>query len=97
MAVVIYSGRSERAERIPVDDAMIIEPLPEEEAKKVEIVRGPNIQPLPIPDAPEQYLKAQISLKTVDNITTDDYSGKRRVLQHALQYSAHEPVLLSSL
>ena len=51
---------------------MIIEPLPEEEAKKVEIVRGPNIQPLPVPDAPEQHLQAQISLKTVDNITTDD-------------------------
>ena len=59
-------------EEFPVDDSMIIEPLPEEEAKKVEIVRGPNIQPLPIPDAPEQHLKAQISLKTVDNITTDD-------------------------
>lgn len=55
-----------------VDDAMLIKPLPLEEAKKVEIIRGPNIKPLPIPDAPEQYLAAQISLKGGDNISTDD-------------------------
>lgn len=80
----------------PVNDAMIIEPLPEEEAKKVEIVRGPNIQPLPIPDAPEQYLKAQISLKTVDNITTDDitpasaeFSSMRSNIPLMSQYCYH--------
>ena len=80
----------------PVDDAMIIEPLPEEEAKKVEIVRGPNIQPLPILDAPEQYLKAQISLKTVDNITTDDitpasaeFSSMRSNIPLMSQYCYH--------
>ncbi len=80
----------------PVDDAMIIEPLLEEEAKKVEIVRGPNIQPLPIPDAPEQYLKAQISLKTVDNITTDDitpasaeFSSMRSNIPLMSQYCYH--------
>lgn len=56
----------------PVDDSMIIKPLPLEEAKQVEIVRGPNIKPLPIPDVPEQHLEAKVSLKTVDNITTDD-------------------------
>ena len=56
----------------PVDDSMIIEPLPEEEAQKVEIVRGPNIQPLPIPEPFTDHLCVPISLKTVDNITTDD-------------------------
>ncbi|MDO4268494.1 MAG: aconitate hydratase [Eubacteriales bacterium] len=59
-------------ELFSVDDAMIIKPLPAEEAAEVEIVRGPNIQPLPVPDAPEQHLEAKVSLKTVDNITTDD-------------------------
>ena len=80
----------------PVDDSMIIDPLPEEEAKKVEIVRGPNIQPLPVPDAPEQYLKAQISLKTVDNITTDDitpasaeFSSMRSNIPLMSQYCYH--------
>lgn len=54
------------------NDNMIIKPLPEEEAKKVEIVRGPNIKFIPIPDVPEQYLKAPVSLKGGDNISTDD-------------------------
>ena len=83
-------------DEFPVDDAMIIEPLPEEEAKKVEIVRGPNIQPLPIPDAPEQHLQAQISLKTVDNITTDDitpasaeFSSMRSNIPLMSQYCYH--------
>ena len=51
---------------------MIIEPLPEEEAQKVEIVRGPNIQLLPVPKAFTDHLCVPISLKTADNITTDD-------------------------
>ncbi len=57
---------------MPVDDSAIIRPLPLEEAGKVEIKRGPNIKPLPIPDVPEQHLCAQVSLKGGDDITTDD-------------------------
>lgn len=83
-------------DEFPVDDSMIIEPLPEEEEKKVEIVRGPNIQPLPVPDAPEQHLQAQISLKTVDNITTDDitpasaeFSSMRSNIPLMSQYCYH--------
>lgn len=56
----------------PIDDSMILPPLPPEEAAKVEIVRGPNIKPLPIPDPPEQHLACKVSLKAGDNITTDD-------------------------
>ena len=59
-------------ETYPVDDSMIIKPLPEEEAQNVEIVRGPNIQPLPVPEPFTDHLRVPISLKTVDNITTDD-------------------------
>ena len=59
-------------ETYPVDDSMIIKPLPEEEAQNVEIVRGPNIQPLPVPEPFTDHLCVPISLKTVDNITTDD-------------------------
>ena len=79
-----------------IDDSMIIKPLPEEEAKKVEIVRGPNIQPLPIPDAPENYLKAQISLKAGDNVSTDDitpasaeFSSMRSNIPLMSQYCYH--------
>ena len=55
-----------------VNDNMIIPPLSEEEARKVEIVRGPNIKFLPVPDVPQQYLKVPVSLKGGDNISTDD-------------------------
>lgn len=55
-----------------VDDSLIIPPLPPEEAEKVEIVRGPNIKFLPVPDVPEQHLKAAVSLKARDNVSTDD-------------------------
>lgn len=56
----------------PVDDSLLIEPLPAEEAEQVEIVRGPNIKFLPIPDEPTQHLCVPVSLKGGDNISTDD-------------------------
>lgn len=55
-----------------INDNLIIKPLPEEEAKKVEIVRGPNIKFLPVPEVPVQHLKVPVSLKGGDNISTDD-------------------------
>lgn len=80
----------------PVDDSMIVRPLPPEEAREVEVVRGPNIKPLPVPDAPEQHMKVQISLKTVDNITTDDitpasaeFSSMRSNIPLMSQYCYH--------
>ena len=55
-----------------VDDSMILPPLPPEEAKNVEIVRGPNIKFLPVPDVPQSSLTAAVSLKAGDNVSTDD-------------------------
>lgn len=57
---------------MPVDDSLIIQPLPEEEAKQQSIIKGPNIAFLPVPDAPADYMKVPVSLKGGDNITTDD-------------------------
>lgn len=54
------------------NDNMLIAPLPEEEAAQVEIVRGPNIRPLPVPEVPEQELRVPVSLKAGDNVSTDD-------------------------
>lgn len=71
-AEVARLGEIHDPESFPVDDSMIIKPLPKEEAERVEIVRGPNIQPLPVPEPPTQHLRVPVSLKTVDNITTDD-------------------------
>lgn len=51
---------------------MLLPPLPSEEAARVELVRGPNIQPLPVPEAPADHLEAPVSLKAGDNVSTDD-------------------------
>ena len=80
----------------PVDDSMIIKPLPEEEAKKVEVVKGPNIKFLPVPEQPAEHLCVPVSLKTVDNITTDDitpasaeFSSMRSNIPLMSQYCYH--------
>ena len=49
-----------------VDDSMIIEP-----AFKGEVVRGPNIKPLPLGKPMEKVMSGEVLIKTGDNITTD--------------------------
>jgi len=58
-------------EKFIVNDSMLIPPLPEEEAQKVEIIRGPNIVPLPPFDELPEDLEGIFLLKVGDNITTD--------------------------
>lgn len=89
-------GEIHEPDAYEVDDSMIIPPLPEEEAKKVEIVRGPNIKPLPIPDVPENNLVAPVSLKGGNNISTDDitpasaeFSSMRSNIPLMSQYCYH--------
>lgn len=55
-----------------IDDSMIIKPLSIDEAKNIEIVRGPNIQSLPVPEPLGNELVAKVSLVARDNISTDD-------------------------
>lgn len=54
-----------------INDNMIVEPLSEQEAKKVEIIRGPNIKSLPSFDSLPDTLEGKVLLKVGDNITTD--------------------------
>ncbi|NAZ29922.1 MAG: aconitate hydratase [Caldimicrobium sp.] len=54
-----------------INDSLLIPPLPEDEAKKVEIIRGPNIAPLPAFDPLPETLEGVVLLKVGDNITTD--------------------------
>jgi len=61
----------EMPERFPYGDEAFIEPLQEEEAKKVEIYRGPNIKPLPEFDELPESIEGEVSLIVGDNITTD--------------------------
>ncbi|MHA1670173.1 MAG: aconitate hydratase [Promethearchaeota archaeon] len=54
-----------------VNDNMIVPPLPLEEARKVEIIRGPNIKPLPEFNPLLEKLEGKVLLKVEDDITTD--------------------------
>jgi len=54
-----------------VNDNLIIPPLTPEEAKSIEIVRGPNIKPLPNFDPLSDKLEGDVLLKVEDDITTD--------------------------
>ena len=51
---------------------MLVPPLPEEEAIRVELVKGPNIQVLPPMDLMPERLEMPILLKVGDNISTDE-------------------------
>ncbi len=63
--------RVEMPERFPYGDEAFIPPLPEEEARSVEIYRGPNIKPLPEFDEMPERIEGEVSLIVGDNITTD--------------------------
>jgi predicted aconitate hydratase len=55
-----------------INREMLIPPLPEEEALKVELVKGPNIQTLPPLDPLPDNLELPVLLKVGDNISTDE-------------------------
>ncbi|MBL3590867.1 MAG: aconitate hydratase [gamma proteobacterium endosymbiont of Lamellibrachia anaximandri] len=55
-----------------LDTESFIMPLPQEEAEKVEVTRGPNIMALPNFDPLPDTLKGEVLLKLGDNISTDD-------------------------
>ncbi|MFN3264903.1 MAG: aconitase family protein, partial [Aquificaceae bacterium] len=63
--------RVEMPEKFPYGDEAFIPPLPEEEAREVEIYRGPNIKPLPEFDEMPEGIMGEVSLIVGDNITTD--------------------------
>ncbi len=53
-----------------IDDSMILPPA--KDPDKVEIIRGPNIKPLPLGEPLPEVLRLRVVLKTGDNVTTDD-------------------------
>ncbi len=57
---------------VPLDDSMIIAPLPEAARKKVTVVRGPNIgRPLALESLGDS-IRGRVEIKVGDKITTDD-------------------------
>jgi aconitate hydratase len=57
--------------RFLVNDNLIIPPLSFEEAKSIQIIRGPNIKPLPKFEPLPDRLEGEVLLKVEDDITTD--------------------------
>ena len=54
-----------------IDDSAVITPASPEEAKNLEILRGPNIKKFPESYPQENSITAELVLKVEDNITTD--------------------------
>ena len=58
-------------EAFRVDDSAVLMPATPEEAKDLEVVRGPNIKPFPDSRPVGDAIEAPLTLKVGDNITTD--------------------------
>ena len=54
-----------------VDDSAVLAPLPPEQAKDAPVLRGPNIKEFPAGEPVGDEIRAQLTLKVGDNITTD--------------------------
>ncbi len=58
-------------DKFNINDNMIDMPAPKDKAAAMEVVRGPNIKPIPVGVPPLDDLNSRIILKVGDNITTD--------------------------
>lgn len=68
---------------VTIDDKLLQAPLPPEEAKKVELIKGPNIASIPDMEPMPNDLEVPILLKVGDNISTDEIlAGGARVLPY---------------
>ena len=61
----------EMPEKFKVNDSAVLMPASEDEAKDVEVLRGPNIKPFPNSNPVTDSIAANLTLKVGDNITTD--------------------------
>ncbi len=61
----------EMPDAFKIDDSAVLMPASPEEAKSLEVLRGPNIKPFPETKKLENRIEANLTLKVGDNITTD--------------------------
>ncbi len=59
-------------EKFIIDDSMVVAPAAPEQANEVEIIRGPNIAPLPRFTPLEDEVIGEVMLTLGDDVTTDD-------------------------
>lgn len=57
-------------ERLPINDSLIIYPV--EASEEVDVIRGPNIVPIPDFPALPTVVQGEVLIKVGDNITTDE-------------------------
>ena len=74
----------------PVDDSGIISPEDVKDRINVKIIQGPNISDLPTRGPIREEIEGRISLKTGDNITTDDIVPSN---PETIKYNANIPIL----
>ncbi|HJQ46847.1 MAG TPA: aconitate hydratase [Amycolatopsis sp.] len=73
-----------------VNTDMLVPPLPPEQARREELVKGPNISSLPeFPELPDR-IEAPVLLKVGDNVSTDEISPAGA---QALPYRSNVPKL----
>jgi len=77
-------------ERFLINDNLIIPPASEEEAKNVDVIRGPNIKPFPVNKELEDIVEGEVLIKVGDNITTDHIMPSNAKL---LPYRSNIPYL----
>jgi aconitate hydratase len=80
----------ELPETSSINTAMLVPPLPEDEARKVEPVKGPNVSDLPELTPLPDEIEAPVLLKVGDNISTDEISPAGA---QALPYRSNIPKL----
>jgi aconitate hydratase len=79
-------------ERFFIDDSMFIFPLPQDEREKVQVIRGPNIKPIPDNTPLQDNLKGVVTIKVGDKITTDHIMPAGQYLKYwsnIPEYSKH--------
>jgi len=64
--------RLELPERSNVNTSMLVAPVPADEARAQELVKGPNIASLPDLDPLPESIEARVELKVGDNVSTDE-------------------------
>ena len=83
--------------RFAVDDGMTIPPLPPEQAKAVEVVRGPTIVVPQAPDPLPDRLDGQVLLKCGDKVTTDHIMPAGAFLKLRSNVPEYAKVVFNSL